>query len=299
MSAAPTSPVRTFSGGPDPIDLAVRAKSGRSVSVCIPCRDEVATIGSIVRVIRTTLIDRVGLVDELVVLDDRSTDDSATVAARAGARVVPIDEVHAEHGEGHGKGNALWASLLVSTGDIVVWCDADVTSFRADWVATLAAPLLLDGSLTLVKASYERPTDLGGGGRTTELVARPLLSLLAPELAGLAQPLAGEYAGRRTALEQIELVQGWGVEIAMLVDLAERFGASSITQADLGVRHHRHRSLHALAVQAAEVTATILGRTTVRAGAGEEAPTLRRADGSVVPLNVAHRPPVATVDGRT
>ncbi len=299
MSAPPTSPVRTFSGGPDPIELAVRAKSGRSISVCIPCRDEVATIGSIVRVIRTTLIDRVGLVDELVVLDDRSTDDSATVAARAGARVVPIDEVHAEHGEGHGKGNALWASLLVSTGDIVVWCDADVTSFRADWVATLAAPLLLDESLTLVKASYERPTDLGGGGRTTELVARPLLSLLAPELAGLAQPLAGEYAGRRTALEQIELVQGWGVEIAMLVDLAERFGASSITQADLGVRHHRHRSLHALAVQAAEVTATILERTAARAGAGGDAPTLRRADGSVVPLNVAHRPPVATVGGHT
>ncbi len=299
MSAHPTSAVRTFSGGTDPIDRAMRAKSGRSISVCIPCRDEVATIGSIVRLIRTALIDRVGLVDELVVLDDRSTDDSATVAARAGARVVPIDEVHEVHGVGHGKGNALWASLLVSTGDIVVWCDADVTSFRADWVATLAAPLLLDESVNLVKASYERPTDLGGGGRTTELVARPLLSLLAPELAGLAQPLAGEYAGRRTALEQIELVEGWGVEIAMLVDLAERFGASSIAQADLGVRYHRHRSLHALAVQAAEVTATILGRPTAGTAADEGPPTLRRADGSVVPLNVARRPPVATLDRRT
>jgi glucosyl-3-phosphoglycerate synthase len=257
----------------------------------------VATIGQLVRLVRAELMDRTGLVDELIVLDDRSTDDSALVAARAGARVVPIEEVHHTHGDGHGKGNALWASLLVSTGDLVVWCDGDVTSFRPEWVARLVEPLLADDDLALVKAAYRRPTDLGGGGRTTELVARPLLSLLAPDLAALTQPLAGEYAGRRGVLEQIPFVEGWGVEIAMLLDVAGRWGAEAVGEVDLGVRSHRHRSLHALAVQAAEVTATVLGRTT--AGAlPDPPPVLRRADGSVVPLNVAERPPVAQLASR-
>jgi glucosyl-3-phosphoglycerate synthase len=296
VSTAHDRRVRRFPDEVDPIAAALRAKAGRTVSVCIPCRDEAATIGPLVQLVRSSLVDDVGLVDELVVLDDRSSDGSALVAARAGARVVPIQEVHAVHGEGHGKGNALWASLLVSAGDLVVWCDADVTSLRPDWIARLAAPLLADATVALVKAAYDRPTDGGGGGRTTELVARPLLSLLAPDLAMLSQPLAGEYAGRRSVLEQLPFVEGWGVEIAMLMDIAARFGPAAIAEVDLGVRAHRHRSLHALAVQAAEVTATALGRAglldtqPVGAGARHE---LRRADGSAVPLDLAERPPVA------
>ncbi len=269
------------------------AKGSSSVSMCIPCRDEAATIGPLVSLVRRELVDRCGVVDELIVLDDRSTDDTAAVAASAGATVVPIDEVHARHGVGHGKGNALWASLEASSGDLVVWCDGDVTSFTADWVVRLLVPLLEDPSIALVKAMYHRPTTAGGGGRTTELVARPLLSLFAPDLTPLAQPLSGEFAGRRTALEQVPFVEGWGVEIAMLLDLAERFGSSAIAQVDLGDRYHRHRSLHSLSVQAAEVMATALTRVGVSLPL--EVAALTRSDGSVVPLNLAERPPLATV----
>ena len=154
----------------------------------------------------------------------------------------------------------------------------------------LVGPLLVEDDLALVKAMYHRPTAAGGGGRTTELVARPLLSLLFPDLTGLDQPLSGEFAGRRSMLEQIPFVEGWGVEIAMLIDLARRFGSSSIGQIDLGERHHRHRALHALSVQAAEVMATALARVGVHAAG--EVPVLARPDGSAVALNLAERPPL-------
>jgi glucosyl-3-phosphoglycerate synthase len=270
----------------------VAAKHGRTITLCFPCRNEAATIGKLVTSSRKQLVEATGLVDELVVLDDRSTDDTPAVAAAAGAKVVHIDAVHAAHGIGHGKGNALWASLVATHGDFVVWCDGDVTSFTPDWVVRLLAPLVADESVNLVKASYHRPTNLGGGGRTTELVARPLLSLFAPGLAALAQPLSGEFAGRRTALEAVPFVQGWGVEIAMLFDIAQTFGVASITQVDLGVRRHRHRSLHELSIQAAEVMATALSR--IDSDLRAVAPALTRADGSVVPLNLAERRPVSS-----
>ena len=271
----------------------VAAEKGAStVSMCIPCRDEAATIGPLVALVRRELVDRHAVIDELIVLDDRSTDDTAAVAASAGATIVPIDEVHARHGVGHGKGNALWASLEASRGDLVVWCDGDVTSFTPDWVVRLLVPLLEESEIALVKAMYHRPTTGGGGGRTTELVARPLLSLFAPDLTALAQPLSGEFAGRRSALEQVPFVEGWGVEIAMLLDLADRFGPSSIAQVDLGDRHHRHRSLHSLSVQAAEVMATALTRVGVPLPL--EVAALTRSDGSVVPLTLAERPPLAS-----
>lgn len=270
---------------------AVRADAAATqITVCFPCRNEAATIGALVAGARQSLLER-GLIDELVVIDDRSTDGTARIAADAGARVVDIDEVHARYGPGEGKGNVLWASLLATHGDVVVWCDGDVTSFSPDWIARLAAPLVCDPELHLVKAMYRRPTTAGGGGRTTELVARPLLSMYAPELAALAQPLSGEFAGRRAALEQIPFVQGWGVEIAMLIDLAQRFGAGTLAQVDLGVRHHRHRDLHALATQAAEVMATALGRLAPEAPI--VSPVLTRADGSQVPLRLDERPPIA------
>ncbi len=292
--------------GPSDLEALTRSKAGRTVSVCIPCRDEAATIGSLVSVIRKELMDDVGLVDELIVLDDRSTDDTAVVAAHAGARVVNIDDVHAEHGSGHGKGNALWATLLVSSGDVVVWCDGDVTSFEPEWVAKLITPLLDDPTVAMVKALYHRPTKYGGGGRTTELVARPLMSRYFPQLTGLAQPLSGEYAASRDVLEALEFVQGWGVEMGLLIDIAATHGAASIGQVDLGSRLHRHRSLHSLSVQAAEVTATMLDRAGVTApgahvGGDRAEQVLTRSDGSAVPLNLSTRPPVASVvavDGR-
>lgn len=289
--------VRLFEIDDCSIDQVVDAKAGRTVSVCIPCRDEAATIGPLVNAIRRELVQRAPIVDELIVLDDRSTDDTATVAASAGARVVDIETVHARHGVGHGKGNALWASLLASEGDFVVWIDGDITSFEASWIVRLLAPMLDDDSVALVKSLSHRPTRLGGGGRTTELVARPLMSLYYPELTGLHQPLAGEYAGRRSVLEQLPFVQGWGVEIAMLIDVARIHGPEAIAQIDLGTREHRHRSLHALSVQAAEVMATMLARVPAGSLLHDDDPVLRRADGSAVPLNLAERPPLSWLRG--
>ena len=291
--------VRSF-GHADPVverrvDEIVAAKAGRTISVCIPCRDEAATIGPLVSTIRRELIERVPLVDELVVLDDRSTDDTADVAASAGAEVVPIEKIHVDHGEGHGKGNALWASLIASRGDLVVWMDGDITSFEPAWIQRLVAPLLDDDRLALVKAFAHRPTRMGGGGRTTELVARPLMSLYFPELTGLQQPLSGEYAARRAVVEHLPFVEGWGVEIALLIDVARRCGADAIGQVDVGVREHRHRSLESLSVQAAEVMATMLGRVPSGSLLDDEHPFLQRAGGSRVPLNLAERPPVATL----
>lgn len=289
--------VRLFEIDDCAAEAVVEAKAGRTVSVCIPCRDEAATVGPLVSSIRAELVRKLPLVDELIVLDDRSTDDTAAVASSAGARVVDIRDVHAQHGEGHGKGNALWASLVASEGDFVVWVDGDITSFTPDWIVRLVAPMLDDDTVALVKALSHRPTRLGGGGRTTELVARPLMSLYYPELTGLHQPLSGEYAGRRTVLEQLPFVQGWGVEIAMLIDIARIHGPEAIAQIDLGTREHRHRSLHALSVQAAEVMATMLGRVPAGGLLADDEPLLRRADGSTVPLNLSERPPLAWLRG--
>lgn len=290
------TPIRTFDlHGITSADVA-GAKAGRTVSMCIPCRDEAATIGPMVSLVRSELMDQTGVVDELIVLDDRSTDDTALVAAHAGARVVSIEDVHRVHGTGHGKGNALWATLLVSHGDVVVWCDGDVTSFEPDWVLKLILPLLTDDTVALVKALYHRPTRYGGGGRTTELVARPLLSRYFPELTGLAQPLSGEFAARRSVMEAIRFVQGWGVEIAMLIDVAAQFGPEAIGQVDLSSRLHRHRDLASLSVQAAEVIATLLDRAGAMAPDGVDKATLLRADGSVVPLNLVERPALSDLD---
>lgn len=265
-----------------------------TVSVCIPCKNEAETIGELVTTIRASLMGDGGLVDELVVIDDRSVDDTARLARDAGADVVHIEDVHDRYGVGRGKGNVLWASLLASHGDLIVWLDGDLTTFESSWVAGLVEPLVAHDDIALVKAASERPDDEGGGGRTTELVARPLMSLYLPALTDLRQPLAGEYAVRRTVVETIPFVTGWGVEMALLIDIANTCGPDAIAQVDVGVRRHRHQSLTSLSVQAAEVMATVLGRV----GAGHQvATTFRRSDGVEVALNLAERPPIVELAG--
>lgn len=273
---------------------AVALKGDQRVAVCIPCRDEEATVAALVAQILTSLTGAGGLVDEVVVLDDGSVDGTAAAAAGAGARVVRVEDVTDAAGVSplRGKGNVLWASLLATDADIVVWCDADLTSFEPSWIVRLVLPLLLEPGVGLVKADYHRPSDSGGGGRTTELMARPLLSLYFPELATLQQPLGGEVAGRRTLLERVPFVAGWGVEVGLLIDVARAAGAAAIAQVDLGVRRHRHRPLAELAVQAAEVGATILRRAGAPTGTAAE-PVLRRPSGETVRLNLAERPPLA------
>lgn len=289
-------------------DLALAARlatakyhAGTTVSVCIPARDEEATVGHTVDTIRRTLVQHVALVDEIVVIDDGSTDATAEVAARAGAVVHASGSILPQLLPGAGKGNALWKSLWVSSGDLVCWVDADIRNFGSHFVAHLLEPLLTDPAIGFVKGYYRRPLDGAptGGGRVTELVARPLLSALFPELTRFVQPLAGEYAGRRTVLESVPFVQGWGVEIALLIDLAERFGVGSLAQCDLGVREHRNRSLDQLAPQAMAVLLTALRRagvpderlttTLVRAGLDH------RLEG--IPVAIDERPPIAEIPG--
>jgi glucosyl-3-phosphoglycerate synthase len=241
---------------------AAKARSGLSVSVCLPARDEEATVGHTVATVRRTLMEHIQLVDEVIVIDDGSTDATAEAAAWEGALVYGSGDILPDLPAGTGKGNALWKSLYVSGGDLVVWLDADVWNFGSHFVTRLLEPLITDPEVGFVKAYYRRPLfgDPHGGGRVTELMARPVLSALFPELTMFVQPLAGEYAGRRGLLETIPFVQGWGVEIGMLIDLAQRYGAEIFAQADLGVREHRNRPLDQLSPQAMAVLLTALRR---------------------------------------
>ena len=169
--------------------LAAKARSGMTVSACLPARNESATVGGVVAAIRDGLTGDLPLVDEIIVVDDHSSDDTAEVAARAGARVVDASRVLVDHGDGHGKGEALWKSVYVSTGDVIVWIDADLVDFDPGFVLGLLGPLLTDPTVHFVKGHYHRPeVDGVGGGRVTELMARPLLSQFFPELSEIANP---------------------------------------------------------------------------------------------------------------
>jgi glucosyl-3-phosphoglycerate synthase len=240
----------------------VERKAGVRISVCLPARNESATVAEIVTLIREQLVERVPLVDELLVVDDHSTDDTARRAADAGATVVTAASMLPEMAGGHGKGRALWRSVHASTGDLIVWCDADVTNFSTQFVVGLVGPLLTEPDVDYVKGFYRRPLGTGGngGGRVTELVARPLLSLLHPTLTDIVQPLSGEYAGRRRVLEQVPFVAGYGVEIGLLIDLADRFGPATMAQVDLGTRRHRNRPLVELGPQAMTIMQVALRR---------------------------------------
>lgn len=252
------APIRSFHHADHSIDELLASKGATTVSVCLPARDEEETVGSIVDVLVRDAV-RTGLVDELVVIDDHSTDRTASCAAEAGARVVDAATVLAEFGRGHGKGEVLWKSLHVTSGDVVIWCDADLRDFSSHLVTGLLGPLLCEPDVELVKGFYHRPEADGvGGGRVTELVARPLLSLLFPALAGLHQPLSGEYGGRRRVLERLPFVEGYGVEIGMLLHYLRQRGTTGLAQVDLDVRHHRNRTLDDLGPQAMAITQTIL-----------------------------------------
>lgn len=243
-----------------------KLRSGDRISVVLPALNEEQTVGEIVQRIRSCLIEDVPLVDELVVIDSGSQDRTQTVARAAGATVVRAADVLASYGRWPGKGDALWKSLFATTGDIVAFLDADLIDFDSSFVTGLVGPLLTDPEVGYVKGLYDRPLQTvhgiapEGGGRVTELLARPLLNAIWPELAGFVQPLSGEYAGRRGLLEAVPFASGYGVEIALLVDLLELAGLDSLAQIDLGVRRHSHQADPALGRMAGQILQTALRR---------------------------------------
>ncbi|MFD8724103.1 glucosyl-3-phosphoglycerate synthase [Streptomyces sp. NPDC059629] len=238
--------------------LAAKQRTGQSVSVVLPALNEEETVGDIVAIIRHDLMQQAPLVDEIVVVDSGSTDRTAAVAAAAGARVVHRDTILPRIPAVPGKGEVLWRSLLVTTGDIVCFIDADLRDFSSDFVSGIVGPLLTDPDVDLVKAMYDRPLAgaAGQGGRVTELMARPLLNMHWPQLAGFVQPLGGEYAARRSLLEQLPFPVGYGVELGMLVDALHLVGLDALAQVDVGVRKHRHQDGQALGRMSAAIYRT-------------------------------------------
>ena len=286
--------------------LRAKRRSGSRVSVVLPARDEEATVGRLAGELVERWVRRVPLVDELLVVDSDSTDRTAEVARAAGADVVASADVLPRCGTRPGKGEALWKSLAATTGDLLVFLDADLLGEVTHYVPGLLAPLLTDPQVGYVKGCYTRPLELAGhaspagGGRVTELTARPLLNALWPELAGFVQPLGGEYAGRRCALERVPFVSGYGVEVGLLVDLLGLLGLSGLAQVDLGVRRHTSQDQEALGRMAGQVVSAVLSRTPAGRAEASGLLTQFRSDGTgfvpvSAPVAVDERPPMVTV----
>jgi glucosyl-3-phosphoglycerate synthase len=289
--------------------LRAKEAGGHTVSVCIPTVNEEATIGPIVRRIRESLMEAVPLVDELAIMDSSSSDDTVRIARECGADVYQERDVLPGLEPLSGKGEALWKSLFVVKGDLIAWCDGDIENFEPSFVAGVLGPLLTDPEIGFVKAFYERPMrsgpDLvpGEGGRVTELTARPLLNTFWPHLAPLVQPLSGEYAGRRALLDQVPFFSGYGVEIGLVIDIAERFGLEAFAQVDLGDQVHRNRGVQELARMAFAILQVILrrlestGRLDLRTELGRTLYQFVRRDGELAmqghEIEVGERPPMA------
>jgi glucosyl-3-phosphoglycerate synthase len=247
--------------------LEAKRRSGARVSLVVPARNEAATVGAVVTRLREALMGTVELVDEVVVIDSDSTDDTFIVAEDAGAVVHRAADVRPDLGTHPGKGEAMWKSIFVTTGELLVFIDADLLDWDTHFVPGLLGPLLHDPGVALVKGFYERPILEGAatssyeGGRVTELVARPLIALLFPELAGLVQPLAGEWAVRREHFARLHVPTGYAVELAALVDTVRELGVDAIAQVDLGRRAHRHQALRDLGAMATQIVAAAERRT--------------------------------------
>jgi glucosyl-3-phosphoglycerate synthase len=282
----------------------LRAKGSRTVSVVLPALDEEATVGGVVRAVLPLLGS---VVDECIVVDSGSTDRTVLVAAAAGARVVHRGDVLPELPPLPGKGEVLWRSIAATSGDVLVFLDSDLVDPDPGFVTALLGPILGVPGVQLVKGFYRRPlrlesAEIGtGGGRVTELMARPLLAALRPELAGVIQPLGGEYAVTREFAESVPFAAGYGVEIGLLLDAHTRFGLDGLAQVNLGVRKHRNRSLLQLGVMARQILGTALARCAVLSPPDEltEFTQFVQVGGEWLPdateVVVADRPPMRDV----
>ena len=283
-------------------------KDDSTLAVVIPALNEEGTIAQVVSAIAAELGE---LVDELVVMDSLSSDSTAEVAANAGARVHSVADVRPDLGVHSGKGEALWKSQFVTSADVVAFIDADLTEWGTHFILGVVGPLLAHPRVALCRGFYDRVLDIDGdvtleGGRVTELVARPWLTLFRPELGAIVQPLAGEWAIRRNVFEQLHVPIGYGVEFSTLLDVYDEWGIDSIAQVDLGRRSHRHQNIHDLSVMAVEILVTAERRRARTAG-----PTVTdafSADVRLVRLSedrqwsyravpVTERPPASTLIG--
>ncbi|MDX2163059.1 MAG: glucosyl-3-phosphoglycerate synthase [bacterium] len=251
--------------------MALKERRGVTISVALPALNEEKTVGGVIDTLRQAFMTDVPLVDEIVLIDSSSTDRTVEIAESRGIPVFRHPEILADHvGTYTGKGEALWKSLYVTKGDIIAWVDTDITNFHPRFIYGLLGPLLKAPRIQYVKGYYARPIQVGdkiqayGGGRVTELVARPLLNLFYPELSGIIQPLSGEYAGRRSALEQLPFFTGYGVESGLLIDMHQRYGLEGIAQTDLEVRVHHNQPLVNLSKMAFAILQVFIARMEAR-----------------------------------
>jgi len=252
--------------------MELKEKQGTTISLALPALNEEKTVSKVITTIKKALMDDFPLLDEIVLIDSNSTDRTREIAEYLGIPVYIHQQLLPELGARSGKGEALWKSLLVTKGDIVAWIDTDIVNIHPRFVYGIIGPLLLNRKIQLVKGFYRRPIKVegkmqaGGGGRVTELTARPLLNLFYPELSGVVQPLSGEYAGRREALEKAVFFSGYGVETGLLIEIFEHFGLRSIAQVDLLERIHHNQELEALSKMSFAIIQTVLRKLEIRYG---------------------------------
>jgi len=288
----------------------LKNRQGLTISLCLPTLNEAKTIGREIKIIKRQLMKQHHLVDEICVVDSGSTDQTRHIARKAGAVVFLAEQSLPELGSYRGKGENLWKSLYLTKGDIIVWVDADIRNFHPRFIYGLIGPLLHNPGIEYVKAFYRRPLKVGrriipGGGRVTELMVRPFLNLLFPDLAMLAQPLSGEYAGRRSLLEQVPFFTGYGVEIGLLIDIEQRFGIQFIAQVDMDVRIHRNQAIESLRKMSYVILSILLhrseqlGKIALLEGMGHQLHLIRRGDEGYVydaeDIGGRERPPMLSI----
>ena len=242
-------------------------KKNLKISLCLPTLNEAKTIGKEIVIMKSELMTRIPLLDEIVVIDSGSSDDTVSIARSFDAKVYLADDILPDQEKFRGKGENLWKALYICEGDIIVYLDADIKNIHHRFAYGLLGPLLLNDGIKYTKAFYDRPIAIGksrvrptGGGRVTELVIRPMFSLFFPELTQILQPLSGEYAGYRDVFERIPFPIGYGVETSMILDICEQWGLDVIAQVDLEKRVHRHQDTKALGRMSFVVMKTFFNR---------------------------------------
>jgi len=254
--------------------LALKQRQNLTISLALPALNEEETVGNVINTVKAALLDQVPLLDELVLMDSDSTDRTRAIAEALGVPVYVHQQVLPRYGARQGKGEALWKSLFVTRGDLLVWIDTDIVNIHPRFVYGLLGPLLVNPRIQFVKGFYRRPLRVGdkiqagGGGRVTELTARPLVNLFYPQLSGVIQPLSGEYGGRRSALEQLPFFSGYGVETGLLIEILEHFGLSAIAQVDLRERVHHNQSLESLSKMSFAIIQAVIRKLEHRYGQG-------------------------------